>query len=133
MSNQIKVGVIVVALAATAFLLYRNLTGKSDSGVDLSEPSYWVCRNEGCGRDFEVPLSVLAKKQKSNDTSPMTCSHCGSAKVTRANRCPSCAKNIEFVGHGELPEICPHCKTKIGEASQHDSRGAKGKSSSGRR
>lgn len=120
MSNQVKGGIIFLALVAAGFMFYRYMTAKSDSGVDLSEPSFWVCHNEGCGKDFEIPLSVLATRKKNDDTSPLTCPHCGSAKVSRANKCPNCGRNIEFVGHGEFPENCPHCKAKIGDVPQHN-------------
>ncbi len=132
-SNSIKVGLLVAALAGAGFLFYRNLAGPSESGVDMGQPTYWVCRNEACGKDFEISLAELAKKR--DDNGRVACTFCGQLKTTRANPCPSCSRNLEFIGHGDLPEVCPYCKANVGDVAVHGQKPAaaksKGKTKSG--
>lgn len=116
-SNSIKVIVLVAAVAGAGFFFYRSLSGPPESGVDMGQPTYWVCRNEACGKDFEISLSEFAKSK--DESGRVKCPACGQMKTQRANKCPSCSRNLELVGHGDLPEVCPHCKANIGEASLH--------------
>ncbi|GMU36037.1 MAG: hypothetical protein KJ057_00585 [Phycisphaerae bacterium] len=125
MSNQVKTLILVVALAGAGFFFYRNLTSPSDSGVNMQETTYWVCHNESCKKDFEVPLAKVAAAAKEGGY--VACTHCGQRKTSRAQKCPSCNRNLEMVGHGALPSVCPHCKENIGEASVHGYEPAAGK------
>lgn len=123
MSNQIKVLILVVALVGAGFFFYRSLTASSDSGVDLGEISYWVCANESCGKDFELTLAQLASVGQGGF---VACPHCGQRKTARAAKCPACSRHITTVGHGSVPELCPHCGIKLGEATAHGASASKG-------
>jgi len=121
-SNGIKYAVIVVGLAAAGFFFWRNLSAKSEYGEDLEAPTYWLCANEGCGKEFQVSLGEFISAQGTGgEEVRVKCPACGSQKVLRANPCPHCGRNLQLIGHGSLPEICPHCKGKTGEigAVQH--------------
>ncbi|MDX9910535.1 MAG: hypothetical protein RBS39_01750 [Phycisphaerales bacterium] len=101
---------VVVALAAVGGAIYFATQGgqkKSDEG--MSREAVFYCANPSCPEhDFSCSLRELGNLEVDEDGN-FKCPHCGSFETTRGQACLSCGKAVPYVGHGSMPEKCPHC------------------------
>jgi len=106
--SLIAVGAIVGAGVFAA----RNFGG-SQYNEGLDRLSYWTCRNNECGAEFEITLAEFGDLSEAND-GHVPCPDCGKLTTSRASLCPHCSEPIVLLAHGRMPDRCPHCEQLIG-------------------
>lgn len=90
------------------FLLDATTIGAICHKCDLT---HWACEAPGCGHGFTLTLHELFKSGKYDDG--VRCPKCGKGECRRSHQCHACRGMIPIVGHGDLPDHCPHCKVRV--------------------
>ena len=104
---------LAAAFLAVAGIVFINNQGPKDNGEGLDRLDYYTCQN--CGEEFSMTLAELNEAKVHPETGLPVCPNCGEYTVTHAYPCPNCGRHLKLVGHGQLPDICPHCGHRIVE------------------
>jgi len=108
MGNGVKIGVLIVVLGAAGYFGWKNSRAIS-GGNDFDSPkTFWSCTE--CKADFEMSLGEVRKTREKLGAEMMTCPKCSKNAALSAAHCEKCGRNSPFVGHGEVPKNCMHCK-----------------------
>lgn len=120
--NVIMGAIAVVALGVAVFLmLNRGGANNEDPAESMSQRQVWVCAD--CKAE-----TAMTKREYLDSLNNQTfgCSGCRGTNLQSALYCtvPTCGKAIPTIGHGRLPNSCPHCGTVFGQwENQENSHG----------
>ena len=107
MKQMILVVVALAAVGGAIFFATRGGDPAADEG--LSREAMFYCGNANCPeRQFFSSLRDLANVEVDEEGN-YKCPNCGQFETVRGQACLSCNKVVPYVGHGSLPEKCPHC------------------------
>jgi|GEM_PF-2152208 len=111
MKKAIQVVLSVCLLAAAGYFVhqYLNAPVPGDEGKD----ALWLCTSAGCEREFRTPPAAMVANLKTNPDGAMPCPACGKSLTIRAAECTACMRAVRTIGHGQLPDACPHCKASM--------------------
>lgn len=124
MKKPVQIIIIIVALAAAAYLVISTLGKSGGPANEGRQESYFLCSNKECGKEIvlspqEVESSIAARREGT-----YACPHCGKTDTTtEARKCESCGKLSASLGHGIAQKTCPHCgaaMAQIGEKTRED-------------
>lgn len=108
-SNGIKVGVIVLALGAAVFMVFKNTKSENENDALLnSAQQTYKCSN---GHEFMM-TAAESRASATNNNGIVLCPQC-QGPASEGYVCPSCKKVMPLVGHGSIPTSCPFCKASV--------------------
>jgi len=122
MKNVVYIVVIVLCLAAAAWIAYKYIfSGGGSGGIeDISDTEMtWVkCNNPKCKAGYEMGLKAYYKEVRDRlepvgmTTPALTCEKCGEASVYQGVKCANPDCGIVFIRGivpGDFADRCPDC------------------------
>ena len=106
------------ALVGAGVMTVINLTGSGEP-EGLDRLSYWVCRNDDCGGEFEITLAQFQQLSDENE-GYVPCPKCQKRTTVRATPCANCMRIVPTLEHDRLPDRCPFCEKPIGMGRGQD-------------
>ncbi len=113
MNKNVIMGLVaVVALGAAVFVMLNRQDGVSeDPREGMGQMQVWICRT--CKAEDSMSKQEWADRATAGN---FNCTSCGGVDLANAAYCPNpaCGKAMETIGHGRLPNTCPHCNQSLG-------------------
>lgn len=109
MAKGIKIGIVVVCLAAAVFLLAKHFSKDSAAPEEGWQATIWHCPD--CKTTFE--LTAAEYKSRVGKLSYVPCVSCEGVDAEEVYRCPHCDGYYPPFGHGLRGTHCPLCKEEL--------------------
>lgn len=109
MGKPIKIGIVVVCLAAAVFLLARHFGKSAPAPEEGWQATIWHCPD--CNTTFE--LTAAEYKSRVGTLSYVPCVSCEGVDAEEVYKCPNCNGYYPPLGHGLRGTHCPLCKEEL--------------------
>jgi len=110
MKNVVLTTIAVLALGAAALIITNSLKGQ-DTGEGMDTEHAFLCQE--CGHGFQITKGQLARERRDGGGGNPECPECGTRKTSHAVLCEECGGHLQTIGHGQIPDVCPHCDARL--------------------
>ncbi|MFQ5424727.1 MAG: hypothetical protein ACE5F9_12205 [Phycisphaerae bacterium] len=110
--QQIKIGVIVVALVGAGVAFWLSRPGSSTLPDAPESATEWMC--DECRHAFSLTISEVSEAQaKAGGASPLFCPACNEKDAYRVATCPKCATKYFSSDVPGSSGVCPKCHPDV--------------------
>ncbi len=106
--NNIKIGVVVVALAAAGIIFWITSTGDATPPAGVDTSTDWKCL--ACRHEFSLTsVECREAEVRAGDTAPIHCNGCAEKQAYRAATCTVCGTKYFGPEAPGQSGACPKC------------------------